>query len=108
MLRWTSSGGEPEKWKPETRETADHSLPVHYRYRVDRRRKSPTNNSPVERFADREVWKFWEKREKFVRHNELSGMYPEAVANIVSCRSWRRETADEARRLSNGTREKIR
>jgi 2-methylcitrate dehydratase PrpD len=35
-----------------------------------------------ERFADREVWKFLENV-KVVRHNELSGMYPEAVANIV-------------------------
>jgi 2-methylcitrate dehydratase PrpD len=35
-----------------------------------------------ERFADREVWKFLENV-KVARHGELSGLYPEAVANIV-------------------------
>jgi 2-methylcitrate dehydratase PrpD len=35
-----------------------------------------------ERFAHPEVWKFLENV-KVARHGELSGLYPEAVANIV-------------------------
>jgi 2-methylcitrate dehydratase len=74
-------GSEPEKWKPETRETADHSLP--YITAIALIDGEITDKQFArERFADREVWKFLENV-KVVRHNELSGMYPEAVANIV-------------------------
>src|SRR5258707_10847056 len=74
-------GSEPEKWKPETRETADHSLP--YISAIALIDGEVTDKQFArERFADREVWKFLENV-KVVRHNELSGMYPEAVANIV-------------------------
>jgi len=74
-------GSEPEKWKPETRETADHSLP--YIAAIALIDGEITDKQFArERFADREVWKFLENV-KVARHNELSGMYPEAVANIV-------------------------
>src|SRR6266850_8389935 len=74
-------GSEPEKWKPETRETADHSLPyISAIALIDG--EITDKQFARERFADREVWKFLENV-KVVRHNELSGMYPEAVANIV-------------------------
>jgi len=43
---------------------------------------------------------------KVVRHNELSGMYPEAVANIVHVDLVDGKRLTKARGLSNGTREK--
>ena len=74
-------GSEPEKWKPETRETADHSLP--YITAVALIDGEITDKQFArERFAHPEVWKFLENV-KVARHGELSGMYPEAVANIV-------------------------
>ena len=74
-------GSEPEKWKPETRETADHSLP--YITAIALIDGEITDKQFArERFTDREVWKFLENV-KVTRHTELSGMYPEAVANIV-------------------------
>src|SRR5438477_6337594 len=74
-------GSEPEKWKPETRETADHSLP--YITAIALIDGEVTDKQFArERFADREVWKFLENV-KVARHGELSGMYPDAVANIV-------------------------
>jgi 2-methylcitrate dehydratase len=74
-------GSEPEKWKPETRETADHSLPyITAIALIDG--EITEKQFARERFADREIWKFLENV-KVARHGELSGMYPEAVANIV-------------------------
>ncbi len=74
-------GSEPEKWKPETRETADHSLP--YITAIALIDGEITDKQfDRERFAHPNVWKFLENV-KVVRHDELSGMYPEAVANIV-------------------------
>src|SRR5262252_5792364 len=74
-------GSEPEKWKPETRETADHSLP--YITAIALIDGEITDKQFArKRFTDREVWKFLENV-KVARHAELSGKYPEAVANIV-------------------------
>jgi len=74
-------GSEPEKWKPETRETADHSLP--YITAIALIDGEITDKQfDRERFAHPQVWKFLENV-KVARHGELSGMYPEAVANIV-------------------------
>jgi 2-methylcitrate dehydratase len=74
-------GSEPEKWKPETRETADHSLP--YITAIALIDGQITDEQfDRERFTHPEVWKFLENV-KVERHDELSGMYPEAVANIV-------------------------
>jgi 2-methylcitrate dehydratase len=74
-------GSEPEKWKPETRETADHSLP--YITAIALIDGELTDKQFArERFADPEVWKFLESV-KVERHAELSGTYPDAVGNIV-------------------------
>src|SRR3984893_16403228 len=74
-------GSEPEKWKPETRETADHSLP--YITAVAFVAGEVTNKQfEPERFADPKIWKFLENV-KVERNAELSAMYPGAVANIV-------------------------
>jgi 2-methylcitrate dehydratase len=74
-------GSEPEKWRPRTRETADHSLP--YITAIALIDAEVTNKQfEPERFKDPEVWKFLENV-KVERNAELSAMYPEAVANIV-------------------------
>jgi len=74
-------GSEPEKWKPETRETADHSLP--YITAIALIDGEVTNKQfELERFADPKIWKFLENV-KIERNAELSAMYPGAVANIV-------------------------
>src|SRR5213595_563437 len=74
-------GSEPEKWRPETRETADHSLP--YITAIALIDGDVTNRQfQPERFADPLIWKFLENV-KVTRNAELSAMYPGAVANIV-------------------------
>jgi 2-methylcitrate dehydratase len=74
-------GSEPEKWKPKTRETADHSLPYITAIALIDGEVTSKQFDP-ERFKDREVWKFLENV-KVERNAELSAMYPGAVANIV-------------------------
>jgi 2-methylcitrate dehydratase len=74
-------GSEPEKWKPKTRETADHSLPyITAIALIDG--EVTSNQFDPERFKDPDVWKFLENV-KVERNAELSAMYPGAVANIV-------------------------
>jgi len=74
-------GSEPEKWKPETRETADHSLP--YITAVALIDGEVTENQfQRKRFKDPKIWKFLENV-KVERNAELSAFYPGAVANIV-------------------------
>jgi 2-methylcitrate dehydratase len=74
-------GSEPEKWRPMTRETADHSLP--YITAIALIDGEVTNKQfEPERFKHPEVWKFLENV-KVERNLELSGMYPGAVGNIV-------------------------
>src|SRR6184192_3824389 len=74
-------GSEPEKWKPETRETADHSLPYITSIALIDGELTEKQFGP-ERFKDPEIWKFLENV-KVERNAELSAMYPEAVGNIV-------------------------
>jgi len=74
-------GSEPEKWKPQTRETADHSLPYITAIALIDGEVTDRQFGP-QRFKDPEVWKFLENV-KVERHAELSAMYPEAVGNIV-------------------------
>jgi 2-methylcitrate dehydratase len=74
-------GSEPEKWKPETRETADHSLPYLTAIALIDGEVTSKQFEP-ERFADPKIWKFLENV-KVERNAELSAMYPGAVANIV-------------------------
>src|SRR5881296_306747 len=74
-------GSEPEKWKPETRETADHSLPYITAIALIDGEVTDKQFQPS-RFADPEIWKFLENV-KVTRNAELSSLYPGAVANIV-------------------------
>ena len=74
-------GSEPEKWKPNTRETADHSLPYITAIALIDGEVTSKQFEP-ERFADPQVWKFLETV-KVIRNAELSAIYPDAVANIV-------------------------
>jgi 2-methylcitrate dehydratase len=74
-------GSEPEKWKPKTRETADHSLPYITAIALIDGEVTEKQFQP-QRFKDPEVWNFLENV-KVERNAELSGMYPDAVANIV-------------------------
>ena len=74
-------GSEPEKWKPKTRETADHSLPYITAVALIDGEITDKQFDP-QRFKDPEVWKFLENV-KVERNLELSTMYPDAVANIV-------------------------
>jgi 2-methylcitrate dehydratase len=74
-------GSEPEKWKPETRETADHSLPYITAIALIDGQVTERQFQP-ERFTDPKIWKFLEKV-RVERNAELSSLYPGAVANIV-------------------------
>src|SRR5881392_3007939 len=74
-------GSEPEKWKPETRETADHSLPYITGIALIDGEVTDKQFQP-DRFMDPTIWKFLENV-KVERNAELSAMYPGAVANIV-------------------------
>jgi 2-methylcitrate dehydratase len=74
-------GSEPEKWKPETRETADHSLPYITAVALIDGEVTEKQFQP-DRFKDPKIWKFLEKV-KVERNAELSSLYPGAVANIV-------------------------
>jgi 2-methylcitrate dehydratase len=74
-------GSEPEKWKPETRETADHSLPYITAVALIDDEVTEKQFQP-ERFKDPTIWKFLENV-KVERNAELSALYPDAVANIV-------------------------
>ena len=74
-------GSEPEKWKPETRETADHSLPYITAVALIDGEVTEKQFQP-NRFKDPKIWKFLEKI-KVERNAELSALYPGAVANIV-------------------------
>jgi 2-methylcitrate dehydratase len=74
-------GSELEKWKPETRETADHSLPYITTIALIDGEVTDKQFRP-ERFTDPKIWKFLENV-KVERNAELSALYPDAVANIV-------------------------
>ena len=74
-------GSEPEKWRPETRETADHSLPYITAIALIDGEVTEKQFQP-ERFSDPKMRKFLENV-KVERNAELSALYPDAVANIV-------------------------
>jgi 2-methylcitrate dehydratase len=85
-------GSEPEKWKPETRETADHSLPYITAIALIDGEVTERQFQPA-RFTDPKIWKFLENV-KVKRNAELSALYPGAVANIVNVE------LDDGRRLT--------
>src|ERR1041385_7407680 len=72
---------EPENWKPETRETADHGLPSITSIALIDGEVTDKQFQP-KRFTDPTIWKFLENV-TVQRHDELSSLYAEAVANIV-------------------------
>src|SRR5213595_3301112 len=74
-------GSEPEKWRPETRETADHSLPYITAIALIDGKVTGEQFQPA-RFTDPAIWKSLENV-KVTRSAELSSLYPGAVANIV-------------------------
>jgi 2-methylcitrate dehydratase len=74
-------GSEPEKWKPETRETADHSLPYITSIALIDGEVTDRQFQP-ERFMDPKIWKFLENV-TVQRNADLSSLYAKAVANIV-------------------------
>src|SRR5439155_132356 len=74
-------GSEPEKWKPETRETADHSLPYITAIALIDGEVTERQFQPA-RFMDPAIWAFLENV-TVQRNAELSALYAKAVANIV-------------------------
>jgi len=74
-------GSEPEKWKPETRETADHSLPYITAIALLDGEVTEKQFQPA-RFTDPKIWKFLENV-TVQRNDELTSLYAKAVANIV-------------------------
>jgi len=77
-------GSEPEKWRPTSRETADHSLPYIVAAALADGDVS-AKQFDSERFTDPKLLALVQ-RVKVERHPELSSRYPEAVANIVTVR----------------------
>src|SRR5438045_1352822 len=74
-------GSEPEKWKPETRETADHSLPYITAIALIDGEVTEAQFQPG-RFADPSIWKFLENV-RVERSAERSAIYPQAAADTV-------------------------
>jgi 2-methylcitrate dehydratase len=74
-------GSEPEKWKPQSRETADHSLPYITAVALIDGEITDKQFEPS-RFTEPGIVKFLENV-KVQRNDELSALYAEAVANIV-------------------------
>jgi 2-methylcitrate dehydratase len=75
-------GSEPEKWRPNSRETADHSLPYITAVALTDGELTAKQFDP-ERIADPKLSRLLQ-RVKVERNKELSARYPEAVANIVT------------------------
>ncbi len=74
-------GSEPEKWRPQQRETADHSLPYITAVALIDGEVTDKQFAP-ERFTETGIVSFLQSV-KVERNDELSAMYAEAVANIV-------------------------
>ncbi len=77
-------GSEPEKWRPASRETADHSLPYIVAAALADGQVTQKTFEP-ERFTDPSLLKLV-ARVEVRRHKELSGLYPHTVGNIVTVR----------------------
>lgn len=77
-------GHAPEQWHPASRETADHSLPYIVAVALADGEVGERQFAP-ERFTDAALLALVQ-RVKVARNPELSALYPDAVANIVSVR----------------------
>jgi 2-methylcitrate dehydratase len=75
-------GSEPEKWRPTSRETADHSLPYVVAAALADGDVTPVQFEP-DRFTDPRLLSLV-ARVIVRRHDELSRLYPDAVGNIVT------------------------
>jgi 2-methylcitrate dehydratase len=79
---YTILGKDPEKWNPLTKETADHSLP--YIVGIALLEGKIDNSSYTEKkFRDPKILEFL-KKITVIEDKNLSGRYPEAVANRVT------------------------
>jgi len=74
-------GSEPEKWRPQQRETADHSLPYITAVALIDGEVTDKQFAP-ERFTEPKIVSFLQNV-KVERNDELSALYADAVANIV-------------------------
>ena len=74
-------GSEPEKWRPQSRETADHSLPYITAVALIDGEVTDKQFAP-ERFTETGIVSFLQGV-KVERNAELSALYADAVANIV-------------------------
>jgi 2-methylcitrate dehydratase len=74
-------GSEPEKWHPQQRETADHSLPYIAAVALIDGEVTDKQFAP-ERFTETGIVSFLQGV-KVERNDELTALYAEAVANIV-------------------------
>jgi 2-methylcitrate dehydratase len=77
-------GSEPEKWRPTSRETADHSLPYIVAAALVDGEVTVKQFAP-ERFTEPKLLALV-NRVKVERHAELSAGYPEAVGNKLTVR----------------------
>jgi len=77
-------GNELEKWRPTSRETADHSLPYIVAVALADGEVTAKQFGPA-RIADPALLALLQ-RVKVERHAELSARYPKAVGNIVTVR----------------------
>jgi 2-methylcitrate dehydratase len=77
-------GSEPEKWRPQNRETADHSLPYIVAAALADGEITDRQFAP-ERFTDPALLALVQ-RVKIERDADLTKRYPEAVANRVTAR----------------------
>jgi 2-methylcitrate dehydratase len=79
---YTILGKDPEKWAPATKETADHSLPYIVAMALLEGKIDNSSYSP-KKFKDPKILDFL-KKETVVEDEDLTAMYPEAVANRVT------------------------
>src|SRR5213593_3369731 len=86
-------GSEPEKWRPTSRETADHSLPYIVAVALADGEVTARQFAPA-RIADPELLALVH-RVKVQRNAELSVRYPQAVGNIVTVRLREGRTLSE-------------
>src|SRR5213596_3406413 len=78
-------GSEPEKWRPTSRETAEHSLPYIVAVALADGEVTERQFEP-KRFSDPKLLDLVH-RAKVERHAELTARYPEVVGNIVTLKT---------------------
>ena len=79
-------GSEPEKWRPTSRETADHSLPYCIAVALTDGEVGLAQFEP-ERYLDAAIWKLME-RIRIYAEPELNARYPEGIPNRLEVATW--------------------